>query len=247
MWRQRLLAACLAGPAVASHRSAGALWQLPDLAEDTVEVTALRHRRRKSPDVVWHESYFLDSRDITEIESVPVTNATRTILDLAAVLEPDGLLRVLDDVLRRRLSSIERIGQALERMGPRRPGVRQIEQCLAHRSGSAFPESVLETMFEEVLRAHDLPRPTPQFLVTGGNGRRFRIDFAYERYKLGVELLGAQFHANPGSWDADVARLTALNTAGWDIRLFTYRQVRDQPTVVAQAVRTALVLAGHIF
>ena len=36
-WRSDLLAACLAGPAVASHRSAAALWDLPGLRRDHVE------------------------------------------------------------------------------------------------------------------------------------------------------------------------------------------------------------------
>src|SRR5690348_7868566 len=55
-WEQRLIGACLAGPAAASHRAAAALSDLPG-GEELVEVTALRHRRRHRDDVVWHESY----------------------------------------------------------------------------------------------------------------------------------------------------------------------------------------------
>ena len=55
-WHQRLLAVCIASPAAASHRSAGALWRAPDLVDALLEVTAVRHLRRSSQDVVWHES-----------------------------------------------------------------------------------------------------------------------------------------------------------------------------------------------
>src|SRR5262249_47987129 len=104
-WRQRLLAACLAGPAVASHRAAAALWRFPTFGEAEIEVTALRHRRRTADDVIWHESVRLDDRHVTEADFIPITRPVRTLLDLGAVVDASRLLLAFDDAVRRNLAS----------------------------------------------------------------------------------------------------------------------------------------------
>src|SRR5258706_16221575 len=56
-WRGDLFAACCAGGphAVASHRSAAALWGLPGGTTDFVEITCPRWRRTKEDRLVVHE------------------------------------------------------------------------------------------------------------------------------------------------------------------------------------------------
>jgi hypothetical protein len=83
-WELTVMAACIGGPAVASHRSAARLWSFPGLLTAPPEVTAYRHRRRRSLSVVWHESRYLDERrDTTILDGIPVTSATRTLVDLS--------------------------------------------------------------------------------------------------------------------------------------------------------------------
>lgn len=238
-WHQRLLAACLAGPAVASHRSAATLWNLPLDGPPHLEVTALRHRRRTNHDVVWHESYLLDERSVTEIDGVPLTKPARTVIDLAAVLDPDALQRAVDDVLRRRLASVASIGALLERLGPLRIGATAMRSVLATRTGGV-PESDLETRFEQLVRTHGLPPAVSQLEVVTPDGRRMRIDYAYPDVMVGVEVLGSQFHANPESWAADVERLAVLAALGWHMLSFTYEQVTRHPSVVIRALSCAL-------
>lgn len=85
-WELGLMAACLAGPAVASHRAASRLWQFPGFDDAAPEVTAYRHRRRRPTAVVWHESWFLtESSDTTTLGRTPATSATRIIVDLSRV------------------------------------------------------------------------------------------------------------------------------------------------------------------
>jgi hypothetical protein len=94
-WEQRLMAACLAGPAVASHRAAAVLWRFPVTSEGIIEVTALRHRRRRASDVVWHESYHLGGHEMTVVASIPITKPNRTLLDLGVVPMSNQLEEVL--------------------------------------------------------------------------------------------------------------------------------------------------------
>jgi len=243
-WQQKLLAVCLASPAVASHRSAGALWNSPDLPKAILEVTAVRHLRRSTQDVVWHESYFLDDRDVTEIDGIPVTSTTRTVLDLAAILDDDHLIRVLDDFLRRRLTGVEKLGKELERMGPRRPGAKRMRAVLERRIGVVIPETDLETVFDNLLRRNGLPEPDRQVWVRTDSGN-FRIDSAYTQYRIGMDPMGSEFHA--GRWEEDMARLAALAEVDWQMLPFTDFQVRHREKTVVRAVRAALVRAGHHF
>ncbi|GMU77594.1 MAG: hypothetical protein AMXMBFR46_03930 [Acidimicrobiia bacterium] len=249
-WHQRLAAACLAAPAVACHRSAAALWQLAGVERRTVEVAALRHRRRKAPDVVWHESYLLGPRDVTLVDGIPVTRPARTVVDLAAVTGTDDLLRAFDDAVRRRLTTVAQVACTLERLGPRRPGVARMREALAWRTGARpgdaarIPESDLETMFENLLHRAGLPSPTRQHPVPIASGRILRIDFAYPRLRVGIELAGARYHAVPDRWLADMARLTVLGAMGWQMLTFGWTEVRDTPDVTVQAVRHALERAG---
>ena len=243
-WHQQLLAVCLASPAAASQRSAGALWRSPDLLQVLLEVTAVRHLRRSSQDVVWHESYFLDERDVTEIDGIPVTSATRTVLDLAAVLDDDHLIRVLDDMLRRRLTSIEKLGQELERMGPRRPGAKRMRAVLERRIGVVVPETDLETVFDNLLRRHGLPEPDRQVWVDTAAGP-YRMDFAYTQYRIGMEPMGRDVHTD--KWEDDMARLAELSAMDWQMLPFSNFQVRHREQTVLRAVRAALIRAGHRF
>lgn len=238
-WHQRLLAACLAGPALASHRSAAFLWRLPTEDATLIEVTALRHRRRHSDEVVWHESYLLDESDITEIDGIPVTGAGRTLADLAGVLPSDQLRRAADEVLRRNLASAETLGRLLERLGSKRRGSAALRLLLHDRGRAVVPESDLETQFELLLVSHGLPLPVSQHTVVATHGERYRIDYAYPDIRVGIELLGAEFHALPERWAADIERSGVLAAMGWLMLSFTYHQVTRQSSVVVQAVDRA--------
>jgi very-short-patch-repair endonuclease len=239
-WAQRLMAACLAGPAVASHRSAGLLWDFPGMPEEIVEVTALRHRRRRAFDVLWHESYHLAERDITEIEDIRVTRPVRTFVDLGAVLTSSQLEEVLDNGLRRNLIDVAAIWRRLDEFGNLRPGAVRVRSLLESRVPSDRPaESVLETRFRQLLRRADVPMPTPQFEIRA-NGTTARVDFAYPKLKLAIELDGAAYHSGQQARRRDRVRDNRLGALGWRILRFSLEDLRDCAHAVVADVRTAL-------
>jgi very-short-patch-repair endonuclease len=237
-WNQRLMAACLAGPAVASHRSAGILWDLPGMPDELIEVTALRHRRRKPPDVVWHESLHLAERDVTEIEGIPVTRPVRTFLDLGVVLSPDELEAVLNEGIRRSLLSAPAIARRLEELGPLRHGAAVVRATLnRHVPGRRAPESVLETKFLQLVRSVGLPEPVAQFQVVLGNGAIARLDFAYVDRKIAIELDGAAYHNGEVARKRDRQRDTRLGALGWRVLRFDWDDVTRSPDYVVGMMR----------
>ena len=73
-WKGDLLAACWAGGfrAVASHRSAAALWDLAGGRRSIQEITCPRWRRARHDGLVVHESKAFDPVDAMVIEGIPV-------------------------------------------------------------------------------------------------------------------------------------------------------------------------------
>lgn len=237
-WHQRLIAACLAGPAVASHRAAGRLWDFPGMTGDLVEVTALRHRRRKPNDVTWHESYHLTDRDVARVEGIPVTRPIRTFVDLGAVLSPDELETVLNEGIRRNLLSVSSIWRRLEAFGPLRRGNATVRAVLhRHVPERRPPESVLETRFLQLVRSAGLPEPVPQFQVKLVDGAVVRLDFAYPQLKVAIELDGSLYHSGVAKKKRDRQRDNQLGTIGWRVLRFDWDDVTRTPDDVLATMR----------
>jgi very-short-patch-repair endonuclease len=237
-WPQRLLAACLTGPAVASHRAAGRLWNLPGMQNDLVEVTALRHRRRKPTEVIWHESFYLSGRDVTEVDGIPCTRPVRTFLDLGVVLSPDALEMVLNDGIQRNLLSVDAIARRLEELGPLRRGSGHVRAALDRRLGTdGVPESVLETRFLQLVRSAGLPEPIARFQVRSDGQVIARLDFAYPRVRIGIELDGAAYHSGAEARKRDRRRDNRLGIIGWRVLRFDWDDVTRTPEHVAALMR----------
>jgi predicted transcriptional regulator of viral defense system len=85
----RRLAAVLAcrDGAVLSHRSAAAHWGLLETQAALIDVTAPRGRHG-GQGIRLHRSRSLDARDTTKHEGIPITKVPRTLLDLAATVQP---------------------------------------------------------------------------------------------------------------------------------------------------------------
>lgn len=241
-FHQRLLAPCLAGPAVASHRAAGELWQLPVPERGIVEVTALRWTRRRRTTAIWHESRFLDGDDITSLDAVPVTRATRTLIDLGSVLDELDFEAALDDALRRGLTSLESLRRHLNRL--RRVHAREtaLERTAIERRGTRVrvPESALESRLLHVVQKSGFSSPEAQFVIN--DDRRFvaRVDFAWPAARVALEAQSLQFHAGRQSLERDVERRNELESLGWRVFEATARNV-DNPARLIELLTRALV------
>ncbi len=237
-WRQRLMAACLAGPAVASHRSAAALLGFVDCDEDIVEVTALRHRRRHRPDVIWHESRCLDPRDITDRDGILATRPLRTLLDLGVVCAADRLEELLDDGLRRGWFSTTAVWRRWEELGgERRPGGRVVRSVLDRKvSGQRPADSILETRFRQLLRRAGIPAAVAQYEVYDGNQFVARVDFAYPEFGVAIELDGEERHTGRSPRKRDAQRERRIVELGFRVLRFHWDEVNKTPDDVAREI-----------
>ncbi len=239
--RSHLAALCLSSPrSVASHRAAALLWGLDGIEVDAVDVT-VPHGVSLRRGIV-HRSDDLAGFEVTEREGIPCTDPTRTLIDLGAVVGDDVVERALESALRRRLTSLPRLGWRLEQVARRgRPGPPALRRVLARRPPGAPPtESELETLFLQCLRAAGVPPPVRQHRIQLPDGSWIRLDDAYPDALAFVELDGWATHGTREAFRRDRRRQNQAVIIGWKPLRFTWADVVDEPERVAAEVKAVL-------
>jgi very-short-patch-repair endonuclease len=186
-----------------------------------------------------HRSRHITAADRSERFGIPVTSPTRTLIDLAGVVDGETLETALESALRRRLTSPSQLfGRLTEIGGPGRRGTATLRHLLAQRQDVPL-ESRFEVLFERLLRRHGLPVPVRQREVVDESGRK-RIDFAYERERIAIECVSWRHHSGRKAWQADMRRRNALTAKGWRVLEFTWEDVLRRGNETASRIREAL-------
>ena len=204
----RWLAAVLAcgDGAVLSHRSAATFWgiRLGELFRP--EVTNAEIRRSAG---VTATASDLAAADRTIHRGIPVTSPSRTLVDLAHVVDRDELTRALREAMFRRLYDPEAIRDALTRRSSR-----ALKDLLTE---ATVTQSMMEDRFLTICRRQRLPMPHTQHRI----GAK-RYDFAWPQQRVVVETDSWVAHANQVAVQADRAASNALQLAGWLVLRFTW-------------------------
>ena len=100
-------------------------------------------------------------------------------------------------------------------------------------------QSPQETRVRLLLHRSDLPEPTAQYRVADDRGRFVAIvDFAWPELKIALEYDG-RWHAEPGQFAKDRARLNRLTAAGWRVVFVTAEDMRH-PILLVRRIAAAL-------
>lgn len=186
---QRALAAVLwAGEgALVSHSAAAVLWEFERVRAHKVELWVPSTRKARSPKVIVHRGTRLDRADRTTLEGIPITTPTRTLVDMSARLEDHPLLTITEDLLRRDLTTPDRLRARLRALrASGRPGGGRLEALLEQRGDGRPLESALEALAWPIICRSGVPLPARQHWVTVEGGR-YRVDFAWPELKIGLE------------------------------------------------------------
>jgi very-short-patch-repair endonuclease len=237
------MAACLAAgsDAVASHRAAANLWGLGEFG-DPVEVTVPAQRRVRLPDVTLHRATRLSSGEICRVHGIPATVVSRTLIDLATVLDKSGLEAAVDRALADRLVASERLHRSLEAAGRSgRKGAGHLARILEQRiSMKRLPQSEFELRLLRLLERHRLPAPICQHRVRLSSGRWAYLDFAYPDALLALEADSYRHHSSLSDWSRDRVRNNELLALGWRVLPVTFSDLGARPAMIADQVARAL-------
>lgn len=239
--RQELLVATLRNDAAAALGSSAHLLGLTDRAPHRPHVARASASGVADTDAVVHRLADLVPRDLVTVDSIRSTNATRTVLDLAASLTDGELRSMIDRARRLHLIHPEPlIARFLSHGRQGRPGTARARRVLGQVDGDlALLESDLESALLAAIERGGLPAPSPQHPVSVG-GSEYRIDFAYPQERVAIEGDGFAFHSGREVFEQDRTRQNALVLAGWTVLRFTWRQICRHPEDVVAQIEAAI-------
>ncbi len=230
------LAAVLAcgDEALLSHRSAAALWGLMRPRRSPVEVTSCRGRTGRDGILLHYSPVANDERSIEA--GIPVTSVARTLLDLAEVLDEDGLRRAFEEADRLKLLQIPALQQICAQAGKRK-GLVALRRLIDAAREPVFARSPLENRFAEFHREHlaDLPAPLTDVSILD-----HEVDAYWPSHHLVVEMDSWEFHRHRAAFESDRARDTKMQAAGYRVLRFTHRRLEADPDGVSSELRQML-------
>lgn len=247
-WEQDLQIALLrVGPEGAvSHASAARVWQIEGFERARLELAVpLGHRRRPRVGRV-HVVRALDPVDVTRRLGLRHTTPERTLVDVAGRVDEPTVEVALDDLLRRRLTTVERVHDTAARLARKgRAGPRSLLRLLEARAElDGLTDTGFETRLLRILRLAGLPIPTTQFVLRDADGRVVaRFDAAYVDAKVGIEADSERWHMDRRRFVADRTRRALAESMGWRVLAFTHRHVTAEQAFVARTVERTLAVA----
>lgn len=247
LWKAGAL--CAGGEAAIGYRSAAALWGF--LApRPSVDVIRPRHRlncrstiyldgRRTLVPLNARRARHLPEHHLHHVRGIPVTSVSRTLLDLAGILDRKSLERAFIEADRLDLIRDEELMEMVGRANGHR-GAGNLRTLIAGRIPDlANLRSVLEGMFLTLCRDEGIERPETNVMIGP-----FEVDCVWRAQRLILELDGYEFHRGIEKAERDADRMSELRARGWSTMRVTWRMVTKEPALLAERVRSALVASG---
>jgi very-short-patch-repair endonuclease len=192
--------------AVVSHQSAAALWGLLRSPAGFVDVTvAGGGGRERRQGIRLHRSRTLTAGATTRRNGIAITKPKRTLRDLRAT----SSLPVFRAAVRRALDL--RLITSADLQSP-----------------PDLTRSVLERIFLQLCSRHHLPQPEVNVRIGP-----YEVDFLWRDRGLIVETDGFRNHGHRDAFERDRAKDAHLQSMGFRVLRFTYRQVLNRTPVVA--------------
>jgi very-short-patch-repair endonuclease len=229
---------------VLSHLTSASLMRLIDHQPFPIEVwSTIRSLKSPSDRITVHRVGELDNCDLRWLEDMRITNALRTVFDLAGSLNPERLEFVLDEARRRRLVAERPLRDLLDRLGRcGRPGTRQLRALLdSGEMSSPTPGSPFERKFLQFLRRRAFPPADRQVPIYDDSGNFVaRVDFAYPELKIAIECDSKRHHFGRRDWEHDIERRTRLAALGWLVIHVSWDMLVNRPDELEALIRGAL-------
>ena len=229
--RATAAASVLLPGAVVTGRSAAVLWGLGDVAgpADEVEVTVPPGCPISVVPGVRVRRAALAPQHVTRRRQVAVTTPEATAVALAATQPLEEAVVLLDRFVTSGTVDLGAVRETAAAATGR--GCRRARAAASLADGLAG--SPQETRVRLLLHRSPLPDPVAQFVVRDDRVFVARVDFAWPEHRLALEYDGL-WHAEPGQFAADRARLNRLLAAGWRVLFVTAADLRRPERLIAR-------------
>ncbi|UIJ33387.1 hypothetical protein [Allobranchiibius sp. GilTou73] len=238
----QLRAAMLLAPdkAFVTHESAAQLYAgaVPESAD--VHLGTLTGSRSKRDGITLHR--YADLPPMRTMHGLTTTTPERTFVDLAERLPLLDLVVLGDSLLRRRVTTRERLTESTMSTVSSR-GIRAARRAATFvRDGVDSPQ---ESRLRMLLVLAGLPEPAINVVLRDPDGEvRRRLDLGYLEQQLAVEYDGRQHITSDEAWRADLRRREELGNDGWTIVVVTAHDLRHDPAGTIRRVKEAMTACG---
>jgi very-short-patch-repair endonuclease len=220
----RMAAVLAFGPrAVLSHQTAAANW---GIGQPSAKIHVTTPSTKRSRRTIRAHTSILHPEDITTHDGIPTTSVARTIIDLAASRDDNGLTSLIEEADRKELFDLGALERAVARR-PRVAGVSRLNAVLADYRGTADTRSKLERDFRAFIARNRLPEPQYNVLVAG-----LTVDVYWPQWKLVAELDSRGYHATLSAFERDRVRDAVLQKAGFRVLRITSKRLENEPAAV---------------
>ena len=232
-----------AGRSAVCRHSAAALWRFPGFTLRPFHIARLRdgtfprgilgavHTTRRLPD-----------QHITDFQGLTVTTPTRTLFDLAGVMHPMRVERLVDHAWAHKQTSWPLLHRTFDEMrGRGQSGIAAMREILDAR-GEEYrpPESGLEARCAQILRDHSITGFERQIELGDEHGVIGRVDFAHRECRIIIEVDSDLHHTSLSDRRDDERRQARLEAQGWVIVRVTEFEVWHRSDVVIAKVRAVM-------
>lgn len=175
---------------------------------------------------------------------IPCTSPAQTIVDVAGMLQPKPLARVVEQAAVLRVLDVPAIDGILDES--RRRGSASLNRILENwrrYSPRTKVRSLMEAKMLPLLTYHSLPIPECNVKLRIG-GETFEVDFLWRPQRVVVETDGGRFHDNPLARARDSKRNQAMARAGYKMPRVGWEELRDEPSKTIAEIRRFLSPPG---
>lgn len=176
---------------------------------------------RRHGGVLVYRSSVLEG-ETTELKGIPITTASRVLLDLARGVSSRALARALREAIRLEKTTLVGVGDCLGRHTHRR-GTPLLAAAAARYAGLPLERarSGAEIKAMEILRNSGFELPLLNTRIAGQEA-----DLSWPAVHLIVEIDGGPFHLDVGE---DARKQSAWERAGWTVRRLPSDDVYENP------------------
>ena len=225
---------------VVSHEAAAEVHSIPRVRRGIAVVSVHSRTTHSFPGVTVHRNHDLAISHVETVGGLPCTTVPRTIIDLAGILHPKHIQRIVDDLITRQRLTVERLGAVLEDVARRgKPGPSAIRSLLYERGlGPDRNASVLEIRGLSVLRNGGLPEPELEYAIPWNPTHRF--DACYPLWRIAIEWDSRRWHGGHDDFEQDRERDRSALLHGWSVYRFTWKDVTERPEHVVETISAAI-------
>ena len=243
---QIMTAICLRNPAaIIAFVTAGSLHGIRKMTRPTIHVLVPHGHSPVMQGVVVHRCRDVaDSDIVVRPDGIRLTSVARTLFDSSWLLDHDDATSALEQCLDKQWVTLQEMFEITERLAKRRrPGSKQMRRILVSRPAwRAAVQSDLEHLIVTALRRAGLPEAVTQHWVTLPNGDPIRLDVAWPRLLLALEIDHPFWHDYSAGVRRDKRRDRKAATLGWQTIRVEEADIANDLTDVIEDIRAVLGL-----